>query len=923
MASTTAPEMSLSAKLQPAETKGSTLAVHEYIESQAYRSPDALALVAGDVGVTYRELNERANQLARHLRNAGAKPERLVGICAERSADMVVGILGILKSGAAYVALDPSYPKDRLEFMLGDSNVPILLNQKGSLSAPNNYPGTVIPLSRSMDESVNNLDASAKPENLACVIYTSGSTGRPKGVMITHRNLSNYVQTLPTVLGIKPSDRYLHTASFSFSSSVRQMIVPLSIGATVVIASRDQTKDPLSLFELISREGVTVVDFVPSFWRACIAALDGRTRNRRTKSLAGSKLRLLLSASEPLPQIVAADVMRIFGPRAAMVNMYGQTETTGIISTKALKMSQASTSNVVSIGKPVPNTRAYILDEKMRSLPAGERGELYVGGPAVVRGYLNDPDLTRSRFVDDPFEPTGTGRLYKTGDLARFLPSGEIEHLGRLDNQVKIRGFRVELGEIEAMISQFPGIKEAVVVAQEESSSDKRLAAYFTNGTVPIRASELRDFVRGKLPEHMIPSTFVQVASIPRTPNGKTDRQALIGLSPNISIEEKHYAEPQTKTERILARIWRKILNVERVSADDKFLELGDSLAAVTLFVEIENEFGISLPISSLIDSPTLRSLASLIDQDPADQKWKYLVPLRTEGDRAPLFCVHGGGGNVLVYLDLANELAPDQPVYGLQARGIADKSETAHSQVEDMAADYLEEIRSLQHRGPYRLCGYSFGGVVAFEMAQQLVRSGEEVELLALFDTAAPGFVDSRPKTELRSRLKNLRTQFMAMDSSRDRLSFVYSRLEKLRVRVKRKILWKRNEIALRYNRATGKKLPADLQRNHKAIQKAKKTYVPVPYKGKLVLFLAEGRAKDTTSKDRFLGWSDLSVQPITVTKVRGGHDSIAVLPFVKDLAEKLKPFLGACENRNGAGTGTTPTGRRMTNKSMNSGKK
>ncbi|MCY7347740.1 MAG: amino acid adenylation domain-containing protein [Pyrinomonadaceae bacterium] len=458
------------------------VSAHQLFEECAAQNPDQIAVVCEDEKLTYAELNARANQLARHLQSLGVKPETLCGICVERSVEMVVSVLAVFKAGAAYVPLDPAYPADRLAYMLRDAQPELLITQQQTLGKlPENQAKAVLIDTESAEistqSSAENLDVAVESENLAYLIYTSGSTGNPKGVMISHANLASYVQSLPVSLGIQSSDRYLHTASISFSSSVRQMMLPLANGATIVIAKSERIRNPLSLFELIKQQRATVIDFVPSFWRSCLYALDNAAKND-LRELMDNDVRLALSASEPLPADIPRELKAKFKPEVRLINMLGQTETTGIIAVYPIENANEQLTEIVPAGHPIGNTKIYLLDENLHPVPFGATGEIYIGGAGVGRGYLNQTDLTAEKFIADPFGSGSNAKLYKTGDFGRYSRNGQIEFLGRIDNQVKIRGHRVELGAIEAALRQMESVHEAVVALKTDAQNGSKLVAY-------------------------------------------------------------------------------------------------------------------------------------------------------------------------------------------------------------------------------------------------------------------------------------------------------------------------------------------------------------------------------------------------------------------------------------------------------------
>jgi amino acid adenylation domain-containing protein len=598
-----------------------TYTVPRLFEEQVASRPQQPGVVSGHEKLSYSELNARANQLARYLRGRGAGAETLVGICIERSVDMAVGILGILKSGAAYLPLDPDYPAERLSWMVKDSNVALVLTTSNLAAqvpaAAARYVLLDTERSQISEQSDENLAEGPKSHDLAYVIYTSGSTGEPKGVMINHGSLANYVLALQRELGLNDSDRYLHTASVAFSSSRRQLLLPLSQGAAVVIASSEQRKDPLALFEMIKQNGITVMDAVPSFWRNCTAVLSSLNSTSRARLL-DNRLRLMLSASEPLLSDVPHTWIRQFGHPARHVHMFGQTETAGIVCVHKISAADEEPmgrTSVVPIGRPIANTEIYILDEKQEPVPVGTPGELYIGGAGVGRGYLHRPELTAQKFLDHPFSDKPGARLYRTGDWARLRSDGQIEFAGRRDSQAKVRGFRIELGEVEATLARHRGVKENVVVAQEDGSGTMRLIAYFVPLDTAPSITELRTFMLNQLPDYMVPSTFVQLEALPLNANGKVDRRSLPEpeeLRPRLATS---YEAPRTAAEEKLATIWREVLRLEQIGINDNFFELGGhSLLAIQVIARINEQFRTTVPLRMLFDDPTIRQLANGIE---------------------------------------------------------------------------------------------------------------------------------------------------------------------------------------------------------------------------------------------------------------------------------------------------------------------
>jgi len=861
--------------------------IHNHIALQAEATPNAIAVITDGKRLTYRELNQQANQLAHYLHALGVQPETLVGIYMSRSVDMIIGILGILKVGGAYVPLDPAYPKERLALILEETQAKVLVTQEHLAKDLPTSNAQIVNLDTAWDaiasNSTGNLSCEMSAETLAYVMYTSGSTGKPKGVQITHANIHHYIQALGGELQIQPGDVYLHTASFSFSSSVRQLIVPISLGATVVLATVDQLSDPLQLFQFIKIQHVTIVDFVPSYWRRCTEILRNLEDERR-RNLLDNRLRLALSASEPL----LSDIPRIWQvelkPEIRFVNMYGQTETSGIIATYSIPQTNEDEVKVVPIGKSISNTQIFLMNDELVPVTDGETGEIYIGGLTLGKGYLNRPDLTKERFTNDPFSSALNTRLYKTGDLGRRLPNGAIAFAGRLDYQVKIRGKRVELGEIETSLALHPNVKQIVVVGNEAPSGDIRLIAYIVPEPSLAEVNqvefmrELRGYLQQRLPDYMVPSFFVRLGAFPLTPNGKIDRKALPALE---QIEQKtaEQVSPQSEIELHLVEIWQQVLGVRQVGIQDNFFELGGhSLIAIQLFNRIEKQFEIQLPLATILQFPTIEELAAIISRKESVSS-SLLVPIQPKGSNSPLFCVHPIGGNTLEYVNLAKYLSNDQPVYGLQAEGLDGKEAFLH-QVEDMAELYIKEIRAFQPNGPYLLIGYSFGGLVAFEMAQQLHAQGQKAALLALLDIASPNIPETRSSL----------------------LQFVQGHLSNLyRLNYKRRLKYLKDWLQWQLSQGdyksfvlnqTSEELDPKYFDVVDANWQAGKKYVAQVYSGEAILFRCQVQpVKFTHYSD--LGWSKLITGGLTVHEMQIGHYDVLREPYVQVVAEKLQHCL------------------------------
>ncbi|WP_071189195.1 non-ribosomal peptide synthetase [Trichormus sp. NMC-1] len=618
--------------------------IHQLFSERAINTPDKIALIFENETFTYAQLNNRANQIARYLQKLGVGSDILVGLCVDRSPLMVLGILAILKAGGAYVPLDPTYPQERLTFMLENSQPKVLLTQSHiKLELPKDKIQVVY--IDEIDNFINeecpgNLTDISYYQSLAYVIYTSGSTGKPKGVRVTHANLCHYVQAMQKALDITADDIYLHTASLAFSSSVRQLLVPITRGATVKIATQEQRQDPLALFQGIKKDQVTVIDIVPSYWRNCNYILANLAPDFKNYLL-DNNLRLIVSASEPLLSDIPVSWKFDLQHQVRLINMFGQTETCGIVATYPINLEAETPTKIIPLGQPIANTQIYILDQHLEPLPMGVTGELYIGGWGVGQGYLHRPDLTAERFIPDPFSYEPGVRLYKTGDLGRYLPDGKIEFIGRSDYQVKIRGFRIELAEIEALLTQYSQIREAVVIARENENRDKQLIAYLVaKNSETIDLHQLNNFLLDKLPNYMLPSHFVILEALPLTPNGKVNRQALPAPEELLQHKQGTIISPSTPIEEVLAAIWIKILGIKQVGITENFFELGGhSLLATQVISQIREAFKVELPLRSLFELPTIGELAQRLETALKAGQSFAILPIEkvTKTDNLPL----------------------------------------------------------------------------------------------------------------------------------------------------------------------------------------------------------------------------------------------------------------------------------------------
>ncbi|MEV5597439.1 amino acid adenylation domain-containing protein [Streptomyces sp. NPDC052496] len=693
------------------------------IEAQAARTPGATALISGDTTWTYAALDARANRLARHLATLGVRPGTLAAVAVPRSADLVLTLLAVLKAGGAYLPLDPDYPADRLAYMLDDARpVCVITDRDGRVPGDGPVPVVVLDGLGLDAYSATVPPRPLTPDHPAYVIYTSGSTGRPKGVVVSHRAIDNRLRWMQGQYGLEPGDRVLQKTPSGFDVSVWEFFWPLRQGATLVVAEAGGHRDPAYLARVIREQAVTTCHFVPSMLQVFLAEPDAANC---------TGLRRVFCSGEALPRETAREFTRAL-PGVELHNLYGPTEAAVDVTYHACAPGDEGP---VPIGAPVWNTRLYVLDAALRPCPPGVPGELYLAGTQLADGYLGRPGLTATRFVADPYGPAGS-RMYRTGDLARWTDRGELHYLGRTDHQVKLRGQRIELGEIEEALAALPAVAAACAVVREDRPGDQRLIAYVTyeqrDRTAAPDPEELRAALARTLPEHMVPSTVLALDAFPLSPNGKLDR----GQLPAPSFEAGPGRAPRTHQEETLTRLFAEVLGLPRVGVEDAFFDLGGtSLLAARLMARVRDTLGTRLAIGALFQDRTPAALAARLDGDgTGGDALDVLLPLRPAGDRVPLFVLHPAGGISWCYSGLLSRLDPAQPVYGLQARGLAHDAPLPAT-MDEMAADYVRQLRTVQPHGPYRLLGWSVGGVLAHTVAVQLQEAGERVDFLALLD--------------------------------------------------------------------------------------------------------------------------------------------------------------------------------------------
>jgi len=717
--------------------------IRELFEAQVERTPDSVALRFGDSRLTYRELDRRADALARQLGALGVGPNVLVALFLERSLDMIVGMLGVLKAGGAYVPLDPAHPRKRLAYMLADAQPLVLLTQGRLQSAapPHGSHLVVIdaePLTAARTDAPPAPNEASSPRDLAYVIYTSGSTGEPKGVEIENGAVANMLASMRRRPGLGAEDTMLAITTVAFDIAVLEIFLPLICGACVVIAPSEAVVDGAALIDLLERSGASIMQATPATWRMLLDA--GWAGAPHLKLLCGGEAWTAELASELLPRC------------GSLWNMYGPTETT-VWSAVA----KVEAGRPVMIGPPIANTRLYVLDGGLQLVPVGVPGELHIGGAGLARGYLNRPQLTNERFVTDPFAAAPRARMYRTGDLVRRLPDGALEFMGRLDHQVKIRGHRVELGEIEAALERHPGIQRCVVVAGEDAHGGQRLIAYTIPAVGPavgpasgpgpavgpaVPAGELRLLLAETLPAYMIPTAFVSVVAFPLSPSGKLDRNAL--PPPDTSAPETDVAsiEPRTSTEKVLARIWCEMLDLKRVGVRDDFFDLGGhSLLATRVIGRINQTLEVRLRVPAFFENPTIEGLAKVLEQKQHIRPEPQLLPLRSGRTGVPLYFIGAGPTETQIARLMGEDraiFAIDIPMPVAWRQAIAASNSAALPTIEELGALYSDLLRTHAGSSPCVVAGYSLWGKIAFEAARELQRAGGDVAFVLLLDARA-----------------------------------------------------------------------------------------------------------------------------------------------------------------------------------------
>jgi amino acid adenylation domain-containing protein len=855
---------------------------HQLFEDSVEKYSDKVAINFSDTSKTYNEINQESNQLANYLIQKGVTNGDLIGVYLERSHKIVVALLAIMKAGAAYIPLDPIYPKNRIKLILDDAEPKAIISEKHLFDNLPENNSTIIDI---FDKNIEN-QPSENPKiisgssSLAYLIYTSGSTGKPKGVKIPHNALVNFLFSMIEKPGCNQKDTLLAVTTISFDIAGLELFMPLLTGAKVVISSQEESMNADLLMKLMKKYQPTIIQATPVTYKMLLMA-----------NWEGNIDLKILCGGEAFPVDLAQNLLE---KSKEVWNMYGPTETT-IWSTIKKVESTDSYAAYVSIGFPIANTQIYVVDEFMKPVPLGVPGELLIGGEGIASGYFKRPELSKERFIDSPNE--NGKKLYRTGDVVKINIDGNLQYLERMDNQVKIRGFRIELGEIENALKSIQKIEDAVVSVKENTKKDKYLVAYFTGTEKDLDRNFLAKEIRKKVPDYMVPCYYIQLDSFPLTPNGKIDRKQL----PEPNEEKiKEHNKPLNGGEEILYGIWKELLENNNFGIDDDFFAIGGhSLLAVNLMIKIEEKIGVRLPLATLFNNSTIRNLAEYIASENNKISWKSLVPIKPEGSKKPVYIVHGAGLNVLLFDTLVQNLDKEQPVFGLQAKGLDGKEKPLET-IEEIAAHYITEILENDPNGPYALAGYSLGGIIAFEMARQLKKNNKEVAFLGMFDTVAYSSLKELSSTKRIIYLIKFRTsqivfniiQFLKEPMPQKKQYLIWKR-KSLERRIKSFIYRQKvNKVQAKTSKGDKEDLPEYLYNVHEANNRAGDNYTLQPSDLQVELFKAEHQTFYIEEPETY-NWKKYARKGVMLHEIPGEHSSIFAPPNDKGFAEILQNCL------------------------------
>ena len=850
------------------EKKEVEQSIVDRFEKQVVIYPNRIAVKTNTHQFTYDALNKAANRIARAILALCGEGEEPIALLLEQGAPMLAAILGVLKAGKIYVPLDPALPEARATYILENSQAGLMVTNSQNQSLARELTQSTIQV-LSIDEidtsiSDENLGLSISPDNFAYIIYTSGSTGQPKGVVENHRNVLHEVMNRTNEISICPDDRLCIFQSFSFAGSIRKIYPVLLNGASLY---------PLD----IKKEGI--VNMANWLTQEEITILGGRAVIRELFStLTGKerfpKIRLVTFGGDSIYRSDIESSRRHLSPDIMSVGLAG-TEF-GTAARYTIHKDTPISDGVLPVGYPVEGKKFLLLDDAGNQVGPGQIGEIAVKSRYLSPGYWRRPDLTQARFLPDP--EGGDERIYLTGDMGRMMPDGCLIHMGRKDFQVKIRGYRIETAEVEAALLELDTINRAIVVAREERPGHKRLVAYLIPSKQPApTVTALRSALAKTLPDYMIPSAFVMMDEMPFTATSKVDRMALPEPDTTRPELDVDFIAPRDEMESRLAGIWEEILDIDSIGVRDNFFDLGGhSLLAVQVFDRIKKSFGRKLPLVALLHAPTIEQLAHVLRQKEWSPPVSSLVTLQSHGSKRPLFCVHACNGEVLFYTDLARHLGQDRPFYGLRAQGLEGK-QPPHNRIEDMAAHYVREIQTVQPEGPYFLGGGGVGGMIAFEMAQQLLAQNQKIGLLILMDTAPPRPVSSIPvSTGSRKSLGHYVSRSFYYLWNRQLIFVLKSVIQKHRRKIKRMLK------------------PYNIRRVRDALDMAPWSYVPEVYPGRITYFLSEKRERTLGGPEAAIGsWYELAAGGLDEFHVPGDHLGMLKEPHVRIVAEHLNACL------------------------------
>lgn len=858
-------------------------------EAQVARTPGAVAVTGGERSMSYRALDIASNRLARELRARGVEPGSRVAVALERSPELIVALLAILKSGSAYIPLDPEYPPVRLQYVLSNARPAALITQSSFGGRLQGVATTILVDGQSeliASRSAEGLAPSASPADPAYIIYTSGSTGKPKGVAIPHRALVNLLCAMRRQPGLTSADTVLAVTTIAFDIAVLECFLPLVVGARLVMATNREMADGGALLGLLRRHAATFMQATPVTWQLLLEA-----------GWRGEPSLRMLCGGEAMPRKLADRLLQCGGE---LWNMYGPTETT--VWSSALRVEAGD--GPVPIGPPIANTQFYILDGHQQLVPRGVPGELYIGGDGVAIGYFDLPDLTQARFGRDMFSEHPDARLYRTGDIVCMKQGGKMEYLGRTDHQIKLRGFRIELGEIEAVLRTHADIKEAVAVLGKDSAGEGAIWAYAVPQRLDANASSalidaLRSILLQSLPGYMCPSSIVVLDSLPRTANGKIDRNSLPAPA---KVQSREEVQPLNEIERRLARIWKSVLGVEVIGKTASFFDSGGhSLLAARLLARIEAEFGQRLSLLTLFEAPSIGAQATLLMRTgQREYDFRRVVRLQPNGSRAPLIAIHNTG---VYFYSLSRRLGPDQPLTALQLFDPSIARQTLPGTLEEVAAEYVQLVRQCQGAGPYKLIGWCVGGVLAFEVARQLSEAGREVSLLAMIDAWAPGHSRrlSRPRAILAD--FSYRWKLIGADWGR-----VMSHEQGLATFLAQRTLVKRLRHWVGRSREDSQVRVSFEQRGQSAenydqwllgyLDDLANSYEPGLYSGKISL-LCSSREPKGMFLDPRMGWSPFASGGVDVAVIAGDHFTVFNGQGLEEMAAHISAMPDASDNR------------------------